>query len=129
MKNILKRAGLTLLITIVSSAAVIMITKAFTKGDMMVATDSNNLIRVPIGQDGQCLQVSSSATSGVAWVTIATSSGPSKLYISDGSVKAIYHLGDTTDLSGNGYNLTNNNGSTLFKSGKINNIADFCKSK
>src|SRR5437667_77580 len=33
--------------------------------------------------------------------------------ISDGSVRALYHLEDTTDGSGNGYTLTNNNGATF----------------
>jgi len=44
--------------------------------------------------------------------------------ISDGSVKALYHLSDTVDASGNGYNLTNNN-SVSFNTGILSNAADF----
>ncbi len=44
--------------------------------------------------------------------------------ISDGSVKALYHLEDAIDSSGNGYDLTNN-GSTGFNTGKLHNAADF----
>lgn len=42
--------------------------------------------------------------------------------ISDGSVKALYHLEDTVDSSGNGNNLTNNN-SVTFSAGKLSNGA------
>lgn len=42
--------------------------------------------------------------------------------ISDGSVKALYHLEDEVDSSGNGYNLTNT-GSVSFNSGKLSNSA------
>ena len=122
MKNILKRVVLTLSVIIISSAAVVMITKAFTKGDLLVATDANNLIRVPIGTDGQFLQASSSAASGVAWASLP--SGTKKYEISDGSIKALYRLEDGTDSSGNGFNLTNN-GSTLFTGGKLENAVDF----
>jgi len=43
--------------------------------------------------------------------------------ISDGSVKALYHLEDTVDASGNGFNLTNNNSAT-FTTGKLANAVD-----
>jgi len=42
--------------------------------------------------------------------------------ISDGSIKALYHLEDTVDSSGNGYNLTNNS-SVTFTSAKLTNGA------
>lgn len=44
--------------------------------------------------------------------------------ISDGSVKALYHLEDVVDSSGGANNLTNN-GSTGFVAGKLNNAVDF----
>jgi len=44
--------------------------------------------------------------------------------ISDGSLKAYYHLEDIADSSGNGYNLTNH-GTTPFNAGKFDNAADF----
>lgn len=44
--------------------------------------------------------------------------------ISDGSVKALYHLEDTVDSSGNGKNLTNN-GSVTFTASKLSNGSNF----
>lgn len=46
-----------------------------------------------------------------------------KIEISDGSVKALYHLEDTADSSGNGYNLTNN-GTGSFISALLSNGYD-----
>ena len=55
-----------------------------------------------------------------------TALGTAKVEISDGSVKALYHLEDTTDSSGNGFTLTNN-GTTPFNasSSLLLNSADF----
>src|SRR5437016_448508 len=44
------------------------------------------------------------------------------LEISDGSVRALYHLENTSDSSGKGYTLTNNNGVT-FVPGLLGNAA------
>lgn len=43
--------------------------------------------------------------------------------ISDGSVKALYHLEDNVDSSGNGYTLTNHN-SIVFSAGLLNDASD-----
>lgn len=39
--------------------------------------------------------------------------------------RAVYHLNDTTDSTGNGYTLTNNNTVTLNATGKLGGAADF----
>jgi len=44
--------------------------------------------------------------------------------ISDGSVKALYHLEDAVDASGNGYNLSNYQ-SVAFSAGKLGNGSDY----
>lgn len=63
----------------------------------------------------------------VVFCLIALSYG-SPLYaateISDGSIRALWHLEDTADSSGNGYTLTNTN-SVGFTSGILDNAADF----
>lgn len=48
---------------------------------------------------------------------------PASFEISDGHVKAIYHLEDTTDASGNGYDLIEHN-DVVFALGKLGNAAD-----
>jgi RHS repeat-associated protein len=58
-----------------------------------------------------------------ASTTASTSVANAKIEISDGSVQALYHLENANDLSGNGYNLTNNNG-IAFNPGKLTNAAD-----
>ncbi|HET9410040.1 MAG TPA: FG-GAP-like repeat-containing protein [Candidatus Sulfotelmatobacter sp.] len=57
-------------------------------------------------------------------VTTNTTSSNSYVEISDGSAKALYHLEDTSDSSGNGHTLTNN-ASTTFNPGILHNAADF----
>lgn len=56
-----------------------------------------------------------------AFLFVSTASAA--LEISDGTVKALYHLEDTDDSSLNGYNLTNN-GTTTFATGRLINAAD-----
>ncbi len=96
-------------------------------GDILIAVDPTHFARLAKGSEGQVLMVSSTASSnvgGIAWVTLATSTASSsKVEISDGSVKALYHLEGTTDSSGNSFNLTNT-GSVAFNAGKLSNAAD-----
>jgi hypothetical protein len=53
-------------------------------------------------------------------VTHGCANTASMYEISDGSVRALYHLEDLTDSSGNNFTLVNNNSST-FENGKFNN--------
>lgn len=102
---------------------------SYTKGDILVAKDSNTLVRLPVGLPGQVLMVSSTTPLGIAWVSFATSTPvpkpeKTKYEISDGSVKALYHLEDIADSSGNGYDLVNAS-SVSFVGGKFANSAHF----
>lgn len=93
------------------------------RGDILVATNATTVARLPVGSNGQVLMASSTAPLGVAWVTLGTSTPATKIEISDGSVKALYHLENVNDSSGNGFNLTNT-GSVSFSAGKLSNAAD-----
>lgn len=65
----------------------------------------------------------------IAYVLVASSfllpaTSYAVVEISDGSVKALYHLEDAVDASGNGYNLSNYQ-SVGFTAGKLGNGADY----
>lgn len=49
------------------------ITPTTTKGDLLVE-DGSNLVRLPVGTNGQVLSANSATTEGVEWTTLATSS-------------------------------------------------------
>jgi concanavalin A-like lectin/glucanase superfamily protein len=93
----------------------------YSKGDILVAQDANTLVRLPAGSDGQVLMASSTAALGVAWVSFNRAF---KFEISDGSVKALYHLEDTSDSAGSN-TLTNTGGVTFASGGKFGSGADF----
>ncbi len=98
---------------------------AFSKGDLLIAQDSNSMARLPLGQDGQVLTVSSTAPLGMAWVTPTI---PVKHFQVDTGktlttgLQAYYKLEDANDFWG-----TNNftNGGATFVTGKVNNAVDF----
>lgn len=46
-----------------------------TKGDLLAATGSSSLNRVPVGTNGQVLTADSSEATGVKWATVATGGG------------------------------------------------------
>ncbi len=100
MKITLKVTKTTLAVfaIVMFSAGLVMISRAFTKGDLMVATDSSNLTRLSVGTDGQFLKADSTATSGVSWASVPAA--VAKYEISDGSVKALWHLDTLNDSAG-----------------------------
>lgn len=48
---------------------------SYTKGDILVATNSTTLTKLPVGTDGQCLKADSTTTTGLIWGSCATGGG------------------------------------------------------
>ena len=117
MKTITKR----ILFLVAVLLAVPMFIFAFSKGDLLIAQDSNSMARLPLGQDGQVLTVSSTAPLGMAWVTPTI---PVKHFQVDTGktlttgLRAYYKLEDENDFWGMN-NLTTYGGAT-FSAAKIN---------
>ena len=122
MKTITKR----ILFLVAVLLAVPVFIFAFSKGDLLIAQDSNSMARLPLGQDGQVLTVSSTAPLGMAWVTPTI---PVKHFQVDTGktlttgLRTYYKLEDLNDFWSTN-DLMNNNGAA-FATGRVNNGADF----
>lgn len=69
---------------------------SYTKGDILVATNSTTLIKLPVGSNDQILTADSAQTSGVKWASPATL----------GTVTSVNASGGTTGLSFSGGPIT-----------------------
>jgi hypothetical protein len=58
---------------------------SYTKGDILVALDSNSLVNLGVGSDGQILSADSSTASGVAWVNAPVGRGGASTHIAQGT--------------------------------------------
>ena len=103
-----------------------------TSGAVAVNTSTTaQIVNIPLGSyywRARALDTITGATSswtqfGATDTIDIVSTSTAGYELSDGSVKALYHLADLKDTSGEGHRLTNNNG-VSFAAGKFGNAAD-----